>query len=404
MKVCMVVFGRYESDARVRKVSEALANRGDRVDVICIGPSSDEATPTNSSKKYNSFAETGSVNLYQINDTKYLGTNPLNYLAKLIAFLFKSAFLLSKLHIRKRYNVVHIHGVPNFEVFAAIIPKLLGAKIILDIHDLIPEFFARKFHIPPDHFIIKCLLLEERVCATLADHVITVTEPWRLKLINRSVPRDKCTVIMNVPDPAIFRPSNNSQEPKTDTFNILYYGTFSEITGTDLLVRAMKQIKDAIPNSKLTLLGGGPQHCRLETLSKEFRLTDSIDIRSGIPTPLLPKVIEEADICIDPKRDGVFAGETFSVKLMEYLAIRKPVVASRTAANSYYLNDATVEFFDPGNVDSLARAVINLYQHPKRRKQLVENSSVFLKQHNWPNYKKVYLELVDSLTSGRKNN
>lgn len=403
MNVCMVVLGKYESDARVRRVAEALAKRGDTVDVICVEPLSSKNNFSKNSKKHGSFGGTGSVNLYRINDNKYLGTNPLNYLVKILIYLFKSGFLLSKLHFRKRYDVVHIHGVPNFEVFASIIPKLLGAKIILDIHDLVPEFFARKFHISPDHLVVKCLLLEEKICAALADHVITVTEPWRLKLINRSVSRDKCTVIMNVPDPAIFKPTNNSQKRKTDTFNILYYGTFSEITGTDLLVKAMKQIKDTIPNSKLTVIGGGPQHSRLVTLSKELRLTDCIDIRPGIPTPQLPKLIEEADICVDPKRNGLFAGETFSVKLMEYIAIRKPVVASKTTANSYYLNEAIVEFFEPGNEDSLARAVINLYQHPKRRKQLIENSSIFQKQHNWPNYKKVYLELVDCLTSGRKN-
>lgn len=395
MNICMIVFGEYVWDSRVIRTSEALARRGDSVDVVCLKFPDLNRTLSNLSNNHIVFPQGGHINLYPINIEKYWGKRPLGYLLKFVIFFLKSTILVSKLYFKKKYSVVHVHGVPNSQVFAAFVPKLFGTRIILDIHDLMPEFFARKFGVSDDHIIIKALKIEEKICSCYADRIITVTEPWRAKLINRGIPAEKCTVVMNVPDPDIFNANGIRKYEKSKNFKILYYGTFSEVTGTDLLVKAMWQIKKAIWQARLTMIGGGPQRDELLRLSRELGLNDCIDMKPGVPTRHLPSIIGESDICIDPKRDGVFAGETLSVKLMEYMIMRKPVIASKTKMSSYYFDESMVAFFEPGNEESLAEAVIRLYKEPKKRKQLVTNSAGFLKKYNWLYYKQIYLDLVD---------
>src|ERR1019366_7076165 len=102
------------------------------------------------------------------------------------------------------YQLVHVHSVPDFLVFAALIPKLCGVPVILDIHDILPEFYSSKFNAPPESLTFKLLLLIERASAGFADHVIIANHLWHERLLSRSVRAAKCTPIRNYPDPQRF--------------------------------------------------------------------------------------------------------------------------------------------------------------------------------------------------------
>ena len=80
-----------------------------------------------------------------------------SYLWRLTQFCAKSSFYLSRLQLKRKYDLVHVHNVPDFLVFSAWLPKLAGAKIILDIHDILPEFFANKFRKPEGSVYVKLL-------------------------------------------------------------------------------------------------------------------------------------------------------------------------------------------------------------------------------------------------------
>ena len=82
---------------------------------------------------------------------------------KLIRFLFNSSIFLTGRHIKIPYDLIHVHSVPDFEVFAAAFTKLKGAKIILDIHDIVPEFYASKFNQSKNSMLFKALALLERL-------------------------------------------------------------------------------------------------------------------------------------------------------------------------------------------------------------------------------------------------
>ena len=112
-------------------------------------------------------------------------------------------------------------------MFAALVPKLLGAKVILDIHDLMPEFFAGRFDKPMDSSLVRLVRLQEKLSCQFADHVITVTEFWRQSLIKKGIPEHKVSVVMNLADSRIFKPSSSTDSAKlaSDKFRIIYHGT-----------------------------------------------------------------------------------------------------------------------------------------------------------------------------------
>jgi hypothetical protein len=94
------------------------------------------------------------------------------FLFRLLKFFFISSFLLTIKHIKNSYHLIHIHSVPDFEVFAALVLKLTGAKVILDIHDIIPELYISKFEMDENSFQFKLLSLIERLSVAFSDHVI----------------------------------------------------------------------------------------------------------------------------------------------------------------------------------------------------------------------------------------
>ena len=135
-RVCMVAYTLYESDNRVRRYAEVLARAGFEVDVIA---------QSNQSSVVTGSSTLNGVTIYHMMQRVRNEKNKWSYLARLTRFFSLALWKLSTLHLRRRYDVIHVHNMPDFLVFTAIVPKLTGSKIILDIHDLTPEMFAEKF-------------------------------------------------------------------------------------------------------------------------------------------------------------------------------------------------------------------------------------------------------------------
>ena len=129
MRACMLGYTYYETDNRVMRYSETLAKQGYKVDVIALR------------KPGQCWLETiRGVHVYRIQKRiSRERTGSLAYLVRLMRFLLRSFALLSVMHACHPYRVVHVHSVPGFEIFAALIPRLTGSKLILDIHDIFPN-------------------------------------------------------------------------------------------------------------------------------------------------------------------------------------------------------------------------------------------------------------------------
>ena len=253
-------------------------------------------------------------------------------------------------HLREKYDLVHVVSPPDFMVFAGIIPKLLGAKVILNIHDIVPEFYMRKFGVNEKHIVAKILRFIEKVCCHFSDHVLTVTHIWRDKLIDRTgIPESKCTVFMNVPDDKLVNVTEDKETARNSHFRLLYPGNLGEHFGVESLIRAISIAKNEISSIQLDIYGDGAQKDYLKNLARRLDVEKVINFHSLIPLEELVSVMRQADIGVVPTLDGVFAGEALSGKSLEFLALGTPIIVSRTTSTEYYYNDKMVMFFKPGD-------------------------------------------------------
>ena len=192
---CMVVHAYYPlGETRVQREAIALRDRGYQVDVICLRGRGEAARECHDG-----------VEVHRLPVGRHRGRGLAVQLLEYLVFFAMAAVRLSWLHLRRRYRSVQVHNLPDFLVFAAVFPKATGAPVILDLHDLMPEFFAARLGLTMDHPLVRMVLLQERMACRFADHVITVTEGWRETLAGRSVPMTRSTVVMNVADSALFR-------------------------------------------------------------------------------------------------------------------------------------------------------------------------------------------------------
>ena len=386
---CMVVHAYYPlMETRVQRQALALRDHGIEVDIICLRHDQEEPTSL----------EEG-VRVHRLPVKRHRGQGMFVQLLEYLIFFALAFVRLTSLHLRRRYDVVQVHNLPDFLVFAALVPKLTGAKVILDLHDLMPEFYAERTQQPMTSWDVRVIQWQERVSCHFADHVIAVTELWRRFLIERGQPPEKVTVVMNVADDRAFhRDVTPGELENGDGFSLIYHGYMGRNHGLDLALHAIQLLRDDIPDLHLTLHGGGDYRPVLRQLIGTLGLEDRVHFNQGIvSTEQLASLLKAADAGIVPYRDGVFTGGILPTKLMEYAALGMPAIAARTPTISEYFDETMVELFTPGDEAELAACMLRLYQDRARVESLARNVSIFTERYNWPSQSAVYLSLVRQL-------
>ncbi len=385
-KTCMVSYSHYEGDNRVMRYAEALAKRGDSVDVIAI-----KVDPTHPDTEI-----MGSVHVHRmLLRSRKLQQGKLSYLLPILRFWLSSSLWLAKSHMRRRYDFIHVHNVPDFLVFAAWWPRIFGAKIILDIHDIVPEFYASKFKGSPNGFGVSVLKKVERASAGFADHVIISNHLWRDKYAARTGTNDKCSVFINNVDSNVFQARARTRND--GKLIMLFPGGLQWHQGLDIAIRAFQKVSARLPEAEFHIYGDGELKSDLVALSQELGLEHKVRFFNPLPLHQIVQVIANADVGVVPKRGDSFGNEAYSTKIMEFMSLGIPVVVSETKIDRYYFNDSVVRFFESGNPDALAKAVLEVLGNENLRREMVRCASEYVVHNSWDNRKNDYLQLVDSL-------
>ncbi len=382
----MIVHAYYpRTETRVQREAEALVDAGYAVDVICLRGEGEAPR-----ERYRGVE----VHRLPIKLNKAtLLRQSLNY----VRFSLLAGSRLRRLQLQHRYRTVQVHNLPDFLVFCALVPKLQGVPVILDLHDLMPEFFEGRFGLGRHGVPAALVRLQERLACRFADHVITVSDRWRQTLIARGVAEDKCSVVMNVADERIFTPRRRPGSNGTK-LRLIYHGTLTYRYGLDLAIRAVGLVKDEIPGIRLTIMGSGDQRSDLLALRRELHLEPYVDLVDGwVPEEQLPDTIAQADLGVVPYRNDVFTDGILPTKLMEYAAVGLPCIAARTIAIETYFRGSMVEFFRPGDVDDLARCIRELHRSPERRSALADRSTRFTERYRWSAIGAEYVATVKRL-------
>jgi len=391
IKVCMLAYSFYTNDARVRRYAETLASRGDHVDILALR-----------NKNEKSYEILNGVHVYRIQERTRDEQRKFDYLFKIMKFVFTSSYHVTKKHIKSSYDLIHVHSVPDFEVFAAFLPKMTGAKIILDIHDPVPDFYQAKFG-TDNRTYYTILSFVEKMSAKFAHHVITVTHYWMNKIAQRSnIPGDKISVTLNLPDIRMFNYAKIKKKPKkeNENFTLIYPGTINKHCGLEIAIRAIDIARRDIPKIRFVIYGSGPELNQLAQLTKELKLEDIVHFRGSVPLEAIPDIMFNADIGIALLAgNDNYAQQALNVKLFEYLSMGLPAIATRTKSIEYYLDEDTVLLSEPNNPNDVARCIIDLYSHPEKRMDLKEKGLKFIAKNNSEIQMHDYIRIVDKLTA-----
>lgn len=390
LHVGMLVYSFYESDNRVMRYAETLASRGDQVEVVALGKAG--------KPKKGVFR---GVTVYRIQGRVRNESSKLSYAYKMTIFFIKSLIFLTVKHQKHPFDLIHVHNMPDFLVFSCWLPKFLGAKIILDIHDLVPELYVGKFRESKDSFAYRLLLWLERVSCRFADYIIVANHLWAERVSKRSGTSNKCLPIINYPDIHIFKPEKDGKRKSLDNINshfvILYPGSLNWHQGLHVAVKAMTYLKDRIPNAELHIYGDGPSLPHLKEMSQELELDGRVVFHPPISVVEVAPIMAQADVGIVPKLADGFGNEAFSTKSLEFMACAVPVVMSRTRVDTYYFTEEQVKFFHSGDPQALAEAIWEVYSCPEVTQRRVKAALDLVSRENWENKKHLYLDLVDKL-------
>jgi glycosyltransferase involved in cell wall biosynthesis len=387
MRVCMLSYSFYEADARIKQYANALVERGDSVDVIALRQVGQP-----------SRALLNGVTVYRIQTRTVNERGPLSYLLRITRFLLAAGFFLASRHRAQRYDIIHVHSVPDFLVFASLIPKLLGTPVILDIHDLLPEFYASKFGVSRSSLVFRCLVWIERASIAFADHAIIANHLWCERVAQRCGQPQKCSPIRNYPARRLFHPSLRTRG--NGKFLITYPGSLNWHQGVDVAIRGFAKVKDEMPDAEFHIYGEGPSKQALMKLASQLGISDRVIFHGLLPTEEIVRVMANTDLAIEPKRAGSeFGNEALSMKIFEFMAVGVPLVVSRTRIHEYYYEDSLVKYYEHDNESELAAGILYLRQNPSARERQIANALKYVQAHNWDIEKNRYLGIVDSLVA-----
>ena len=385
-RVCMVTHSFYESDNRVTRYAAALVARGDTVDVLAL-----RRSPELPEKDV-----VEGVRVFRIQDRFEKGEQTkFAYLWPLLRFLRASMRWVTRRHASEPYDLLHIHNVPDFMVFAGWYPKLTGARIILDIHDIVPEFFASKFGMLPKGLTFALLCWMERVSAAFAHHVIIANDLWLEKYVRRTQTAGRCSAFINNVDSSVF--TSRARRRDNGKLIVLFPGGLQWHQGVDIALRAFTQVRAELPHCEFHIYGDGNAKESLVRLAADLGLDGSVQFFKPRSVREIAAIMAEADLGVVPKRADSFGNEAYSTKIMEFMAVGVPVVVSSTKVDRYYFDDSIVRFFESGNPDALAREMLALLRDVELCQRLTARASEYAATHSWESRKGDYLRLVDSL-------
>ncbi len=383
----MIDYRCYQHDAYLRRYIDALLHSGAQVDVLCLQSRSDTIVD-----------ETHGLRIFAIPVTRSTGNLLAHFVGYSLAFVLFALWLLV-LYVKERYQVIHVHNMPDFLIFTAFVPKMLGAKLILDIRDPMPEFYQSRYQSCAQSLSVRALQLQEKASAAMANAVITANTSFKENLRSRSIAEEKITVIPYIPDPRIFDRHRFNRNGQAQTFTLIYPGTLAPRYGLDLAIRALPLLRQTLPQVRLSIIGPQTSYSvRLAELAGHLGVSALVTFTPLLPVEEIAQQIADADIGVYPALPDPHMNIATPMKVLEYATVGIPIIASRLKVLEDLFGDAAILFFEAGEVEQFVRCVIELFNNPDRRLQLTQNADKVLLQHNWEDQRHAYLHLLSRLS------
>lgn len=382
-KILMIAYTNYPTDPRVIREAEALVLAGYDVDFLALKREGDPNTEI-----------INGVNVIHLNQLRYRGESNLQYLLSYLLFFFKVLAYSFKTLFSKNYKVVHVNNMPDFMVFAAIMFKLKGAKLVLDIHDPMPSTYRTKFGLSKKSLLYKIILYQERVSAWFSDKILTVHDLIKYEVLkNDGIDISKIEVVANFADEKKFKFNNNYKID--DTINFVFHGTIAERFGFERLLEEIYLIKDK--KFTLTFIGEGDYSKKLRDQILKYKFENVYFDNKFYAVDELYEILQRFHVGLVSYYISPATDYMLPLKFLEYFSMGIPALCVRNKAISYYFEDDDAFFFDLEKKGNLSKLIINLLNNKtsllEKHNRIKERRKKFL----WSNEAQKYITLIKKL-------
>jgi glycosyltransferase involved in cell wall biosynthesis len=385
-RIAMMVQGPYETDPRVRRKAECLKDAGYAVDVIALQPPGRTAVPY----------EVGGVRVFGVPMAKKRATRA-RYIYEYGAFFLRARAILRRLAREHAYAMVDVNTLPDFLVFAAREARRKGARVVLDLHEMMPEFYRSKFGVGENHWAIRLIRWQERASFRFADHVLLIHEPMKDLFARRGLDVGKTTILVNSADRRSAAPPALQPRPPGAAFLFTYHGTLTRLYGLDVAIAAFARAQPRMPGAHFWIVGDGPERAKLEDRARSLGVDAFVRFTGTVPREEVDGWIGAGDAGVLPTRKDLYTELSFSNKLCEYVALGKPVIAARLDTTRRFFSEDALTYFEPENPDDLARAMTELYTDAALRARRSRRAAEEYVPIRWDVMRERYLALVARL-------
>jgi glycosyltransferase involved in cell wall biosynthesis len=390
-RVAMVMYSSYPEDPRPRRAIDALRSVGMTVDLICLDQGNSHKRET---------ADDLSVLRVPM---KHRRGGKLTYLLQYGSFILISSLVFAWRSLTRRYDLVYVHNMPDILVVSALVPKIFGAKVILDLHDPMPELMTTIYNLDKESASVRLIRWMEKWSIGRTNLVVTVNLACKHIFSARSCKPEKIVVVMNAPDSKIFPFRAAQQRSTTDQgpakpFVFMYHGSLVERNGLDLAVDALALVHDKMPNAELKVYG--PSTPFLERVMETVKAKGLQDIVHYFGPRKLEELVNDIDGCdvgVIPNQRNPFTDINTPTRIFEYLSRGKLVIAPSTLGIQEYFNEESLVFFEPGNAADLARQMLNAYSNQNDLMKVARNGQEIYLAHTWEQERQTLLDGVSKI-------
>jgi glycosyltransferase involved in cell wall biosynthesis len=381
----MIVHGYFPDEPRLASEARAAVAAGFDVDVVALRGPTDEAR-----------TEGEGVRCFRLPVEHRRGAGLVSTVSEYVGFTARAAARSARLGLRRRYDVVQVHSPPDALVLAALVPRLLGARILLDVHDLTSDMFMMRFgQRAGARLVDRALRLFERLAGRLASALITVHEPYRRELAARGVNAEKITVVMNSLDESLLP---QVAADGRDGFRVVYHGTVTPHYGVGLIVDAAGMLRDRVDGLQVEIYGDGDAIPELRSRARELGVDDRVRIAANyLPQADVLRAVRGASAGIVPNLPTRLNRFALSTKLLEYVALGIPAVSADLPTIRAHFSDDEVMFFRAGDANALADALAEVAADPERALRRAEAARRRYEAYRWEHSAEAYIGVLEKL-------
>ena len=351
----------YPQDVRVRQEARVLAEAGYCVSVIC---------PKRPGQPWRETIE--GVRVYRYPAARAPNSR-LGYLWE-YAYAVAATFVLSLLvFLRDGFDVIHAHNPPDAFVIVAAFYKLMGRRFVFDHHDLAPELYRARFGGDGRDLVYRALVWLEKLSCRFADRVVATNESYSAVEVQRGgVPESRITIVRNGPDLNHLRQAAPDAHLRRKGKTIIgYVGVMGFQDGVDYLLRALRHLVHDLDRTDFycVIIGVGDAWPSLKSLASQLGLDAYVWFTGRVSDADLVRYLSSADICVDPDPSNEFNDRCTMIKMMEYMALGKPIVAFDLPEHRFTAQSAAL-YVPPNDELEFAQVLAELMDDPARRQEM----------------------------------